>query len=91
VRGNWTLKAAAEMRDLVTGLEVRELVTKVDGVRVWAEAGPEFADALKGALGVRARIEPKPAPVLLRMSVIFFRQKWRAAAGNGRPAGNGRS
>jgi len=24
----------------------------------------EFADALKGALGVRARIEPKPAPVL---------------------------
>lgn len=57
-------EAALEIRTLCLGLEVQGFLARPTGVRVWTAAEPGFADAIKDALGVRARLEARPALVL---------------------------
>lgn len=57
-------KAAWEVRDLALALEVRGFLPKLKTCHVWTRAGDEFIGTLKEALGVRIRIESKPAPQL---------------------------
>lgn len=56
--------AAWEIRDLALSLEVRGLIHQLHGCRVWTQAGDAFTSTLKEALGVRVRMEEKPAPQL---------------------------
>jgi hypothetical protein len=56
--------AVEELRGLIMSLEVSGLLPKLKGVRVWAEAGPEFVALVKSELGLKAKLENKPAPRL---------------------------
>ncbi|QIF05914.1 hypothetical protein [Roseimicrobium sp. ORNL1] len=56
--------AAWEIRDLALSLEVRGFIHALHGCRVWTHAGDAFTSTLKEALGVRVRLETKPAPQL---------------------------
>lgn len=76
--------AAQELRTLSLGLEVQGFLTRPSGVRVWTTPEPEFADALKAALGIRAQVEEKPPPVLPEPpSGIFPPEMARAARDRG--------
>lgn len=56
--------AALEVRDLAVAVESHGFIAKPVGVRVWTDAGREFVQTLKEALGVRVRVEPRPSPRL---------------------------
>lgn len=72
--------AAQEIRSLCLGLEVQGFLTRPSGIRVWTTTEPDFADAMKDALGVRVRVETKPEPVLpMYPSGIFPPEMARAA------------
>ena len=74
--------AAREIRTLCLGLEVQGFLTRPSGVRVWTTPEPDFVDAVKDALGVRARVEVRPPPVLPENSCgIFPPEMARAARG----------
>ncbi len=55
--------AAQEIRALCLALEVQGFLTRPSGVCVWTTPEPDFADAVKDAIGVRARVEARPPPV----------------------------
>jgi hypothetical protein len=72
--------AAQEIRSLCLGLEVQGFLTRPTGLRVWTTTEPDFSEAMKDALGVRMRVEPKPDPVLpMYPSGIFPPEMARAA------------
>lgn len=56
--------AAWEVRDIALSLDVRGLLPPLRTCSVWTAAGEEFLSTLKLALGVRLRVEDKPAPAL---------------------------
>lgn len=58
--------AAWEIQEIALALSVRGFLPKLKGCRVWTKAGDEFVGTLKEALGVRIRVETKPAPRLPR-------------------------
>ncbi|MFZ4763857.1 MAG: hypothetical protein ACOYMN_02790, partial [Roseimicrobium sp.] len=60
--------AAWELRDLSMALEIRGFLPKLKTLHVWTRASDEFIGTVKEALGVRVRIESKPAPQLPRVS-----------------------
>jgi hypothetical protein len=59
-------RAAWEIRDIALSLDVRGLLPTPKICHVWTAAGEEFLSTLKLALGVRVRMEAKPAPELPR-------------------------
>ena len=57
--------AAIEIHELVQALEMREMLPKLKGIRIWCDCGQSFSDQLKTSLdSVKVRVEEKPAPRL---------------------------
>lgn len=72
--------AAREIRALCLALEVQGFLVRPSGVRVWTTPEPDFVDAVKEVLGLRARVEPKPQPVLPAQACGIFPPEMARAA-----------
>lgn len=75
-------EAAQEIRTLCLGLEVQGFLARPTGVRVWTTPEADFPEALKEALGVRVRVEAKPAPALPQIPSGIYPPEMARAARN---------